>query len=546
MARSKNIAPVEDQQARVENLFEKWKWNPRIFVEEALYAPYNEKNGTNFRLSNQQIAAYEELRKLVTAKVQLEFSIGKLMEERFPVGGPNPTPEQMQQLTDDAMLTLSEKEREYARKIGISIQAGKGTGKDAWAAGAIIWFQLLFKGSFIPCIAPSAHQLEDIIWGEINKWLSTSLVSHLMVWQAQKIFTKEGEGKDWKVIPRTANPKADLTTQAATLSGLHARYMMVLFDEADAITEPVYTALDSTLTNIVNFALLIFNPTRNTGYAIETQQSNRWIHLHQNAEESELVSRESLQVKKDKCDGDTNANYYRVYVKGLPPVAEDGALLPWDWIRDAIEREITLAPEEQRTAGLDVGGGGDPSVLCYGTGDVIEGFIKNGSPSSIEVGMWGGQKMEDLDIVASAVDIIGLGNGTYHELRRLSKRVYPFDSRSTARNKDRFHNRRAEVCWNIREKFQAGTISIPNHPDFIAELSVIKYDEESGKVKILGKKQIRKDLGGSSSDYFDSFMQRESLSAFSFRKSKEDEQDVDYRQKRRRPADHGVRNWMTA
>lgn len=543
MARHKDIVPVQDPQERVASLFESWKWNPRKFVEEAILAPFNQANGTNYRLSNQQAEAYEELRKLVTAKVQLETAIGKLITEKFPTSGPNPTPEQMQQLTDEGMSTLSEKEQEYARKIGISIQAGKGTGKDAFAAGAIIWFQLFFKGAFIPCIAPSAHQLEDIIWGEINKWLSTSLVSHLIVWQAQKIFTKEGEGKDWKVIPRTANPKADLTTQAATLSGLHARYMMVLFDEADAIPEPVYTALDSTLTNIVNFVLLIYNPTRNTGYAIETQKSNRWIKLHQNAEESELVSRESIQVKKDRCNGDTNANYYRVYVKGLPPIAEDGALIPWDWIQDAIEREIKVADEEQRTAGLDVGGGGDPSVICYGRGDLVEGFFKNSSPSSIEVGLWGAQKMDDMDIVASAVDIIGLGNGTYNEMRLLGKRVYPFDARGTARNKDRFFNRRAEVCWTAREKFQNGTISIPNNPEFIAELSVLKYDEESGKVKIGGKKQIRRDLGGSSSDYFDAFMQRLSLNNGAFRKPKEDRYEKAYnRQHERR--DDSAYAWM--
>ena len=66
-------------------------------------------------------------------------------------------------------------------------------------------------------------------------------------------------------------------------------------------------------------------------------------------------------------------------------------------------------------------------------------------------------------------------------------------------NTEMFQNKRAEMFWNLREEFRKGRISIPNDIDLKNQLSVIKYDhDEKGRIFIMKKKDIKKELGGGS------------------------------------------------
>ena len=65
--------------------------------------------------------------------------------------------------------TLSGEEKAYAKKVGISIMAGMGVGKDFFASVAILWMLCCFPRPIIPCTAPTAHQLRDVLWREIQK-----------------------------------------------------------------------------------------------------------------------------------------------------------------------------------------------------------------------------------------------------------------------------------------------------------------------------------------------------------------------------------------
>ena len=57
----------------------------------------------------------------------------------------------------------------------ISIRSGHGTGKSTLFAWIILWALVCFWDVKIPVTAPTAHQLEDIIWPEVTKWHSRML-----------------------------------------------------------------------------------------------------------------------------------------------------------------------------------------------------------------------------------------------------------------------------------------------------------------------------------------------------------------------------------
>lgn len=448
-----------------------WMKDPVKFVNEALSFPRR-----GYKLSKQQEEGLRELGDLAMAK--------------YRASNKDPA----------AQAALSDRDKELARKIGISIMAGRGVGKDGFAAMAILWFLCCFSHSFIPCTAPTEKQLKSILWSEIHKWHRDSDLEKWgwLEFQSEKIYHIGGnKGKEWFAFPKTANVKGSYEEQAETLSGMHEDNMMFVVDEASGLPDAVFKPIEGTMTGKCNIALMIFNPTRAHGFAVESHRRFRedWITLHWNAEDSELVSRESIERMAKKYGRDSNA--YRITVLGLPPSSANNELIPWDWVMDAVDRDITPHDDDPLFAGLDVGAGGDPSAIVHRRGGKVEEINEFSSKNTMEVTGWAVGEVAQKEDDAIAIDVVGLGNGVYNrmvEVRRGHYRVFPVDARRTPRNKERFLNVRAELYWKLREQFEQGTISIPNDAALIAELSTIRYEpaKSDGRLKIESKLDMKK------------------------------------------------------
>ena len=396
---------------------------------------------------------------------------------------------------------LTSEEETLSKKIGVSVMSGKGNGKDACTAWVILWFLCCFPRALIPCTAPTAHQLRDVLWREINKWRlgenpnDPPLIRDWITWQTDKIFFTPAEGKEWYAIGRTANPKASEAEVAETLSGLHEDFMMVVGDEAAAIHELVFRDLEGTMTRKCNFMLLIFNPTRETGYALETQSKYRskWMCLHWNSEDSELVTRESIKIKEQKYGRDSN--FFRVTVLGLPPLVSSDTLIPFPWAMDAVERDVSPLAEDVCIAGVDVGAGGDPSIYMLRRGPVVYMPKQEETPESeVLTGKLLGH-IYDTQPRYVFVDKIGVGWGIYGNLKsRIRNKdisIIGVNVSELASTQDRFHKLRDQLCWRVREAFEGREISIPNDPLLIGELTTIKFTEPNGKIKIESKKEMK-------------------------------------------------------
>jgi hypothetical protein len=90
-----------------------------------------------------------------------------------------------------------------------------------------IWWKLeCFDFSKVPCTAPSAVQLRDILWAEIAKWYRHSLEIaresglpplSMMFEITQDKVAARGAPKEWFAVARTARPE-----QPDALQGFHA------------------------------------------------------------------------------------------------------------------------------------------------------------------------------------------------------------------------------------------------------------------------------------------------------------------------------------
>ena len=318
--------------------------------------------------------------------------------------------------------------------------------------------------------------------------------------QAEKLFLKEVKGEGWFTEAVTINTKQTAEEQADAIAGRHEDYMLVVVDEACGIADNVFKKLERTLTSKLNLMLLIFNPTKTSGYAIESQNDARFIALRWNAEDSELVTREQIEAMEEKYGRDSNP--FRISVLGLPPITETDAFLPLDWIEEAVNASDRPPDNEPVITSLDCGAGGDKSILLKRQGGYVFPLQRRSTPESSDLIGWAWNNSSESDVLI--VDKKGPGwavFGRLHELRGKDKVTKPYDGSMTSSNKNRWHNVRDEAHSILRDRFESRTISIPDDKDLIFMLMALKgkYDS-NGAIHIIEKAKVKKILGKSSDE----------------------------------------------
>ncbi len=450
------------------DVLDRWEKSPELFVRECI----------GVSPSVQQCEGLEAVRKLSLAKRKAHKG-----------------------------LPLTGEEKELAGKMGISIRSGHGTGKDAWLAWVLLWLLTCFPYPKGLVTAPTSDQLRIVLWSEISKWIrksgearesGKSLLTENFVWQTERVFAKEKEAsKEWFVAARTANVKGTKEEQGEALAGLHAPFMVLAADEASGLPYGVFSPLEGAMTQEMNFAILIGQMTRSSGYFYDTHFKDRsmWICLHWNSEESELVDPQ-YPLRMAKKYGKTS-NMYRIRVLGNPPLAEPDTLIPFDLIMNAVDRDLGDR-QEPTIMGIDVARYGDDKsiILTRKSNEVID--IRDYKKIDLaELEAWAEIAIIDHHPDSVNVDIIGYGAGLYDRLkikfREIMKGITVSEKPSTD---EKYHRLRDELWWKLRERFEAGTISIPNDDELIGELSAIKWKPAelavTGKIKVESKGDLRK------------------------------------------------------
>jgi hypothetical protein len=187
-------------------------------------------------------------------------------------------------------------------------------------------------------------------------------------------------------------------------------------------------------------------------------------------------------------------------------------LVPWDWLLNATERDLTPAPDDPLALGVDVARFGDDlSVIVAGHGPVIESIHDYTKLDGVDIAHWTEAHFTDLwdrqQEYGVGIDIIGVGASVYDTLNRYTsiQRLYPVNVAETASDETRFHSLRDEILWNVREEFEHGLVKIPYHTELMHEANGVKYAiEPSGKIKVESKKDMKK-RGMASPNFLDAY-----------------------------------------
>lgn len=436
------------------------------------------RDAFRFKFSNQQKQFFIELSKMVNAK--------RKRDEGKPM-----TPAEV----------------EYSKKRGISIMSGKGTGKDAATSIAVFWFHLLFN-SRVYLVAPSRDNLKSSLLAEMGKWLSEKMpdgsdrciVKNLYNFMSETCYLKDDpdKGKSWYVRSCTAGPNTPADKQLEVLAGKHHRYQAFFVTEASGVPDPVFSPIDTTFTDPVNFMILIWNPTRRSGFAYDThfgKEREYWITLHWSAEESDMVSPDQIEYLRKKYGKDSPE--YRVSVLGLPPEADPGSVIPYEWVFEAACKDKPppeLVNDYPVVFGVDVANQGeDKSVILVRQGPVVHEIVEYQHLDTVELAHWVMRTANMWEPAAIFIETNGLGVGVYDHLRRFGQPNVRSVNVARAPTSEKYQRVRDELWFRCREKFQAGELFIPRDQKLISELSTPKYEvKERGRIKVESKLELRR------------------------------------------------------
>jgi len=393
--------------------------------------------------------------------------------------------------------------------------------------------------AFVVTSAPTASQVKAILWREIRRAHTRGKLAGRT--NKTEWYLPVGDKEELVAFgrkPDEYNPDA--------FQGIHALFVLVIFDEGNGIRGPLWEAADSLIANDNSKIVVTGNPDDPSGEFFEASKpgsgcavvefsafdtpnftgepipehlsqllightyveekrrkwASNWIWVDRDGQPCEPAHGVRCVPPEGARSEDTNP-YWQSKILGLfPEHADSGGLIPISWIRAAQTR--TLKPEGANHLGQDVGAGGDASTVAHRRGGVVRIINEDHNPDTMQTcGLLIGF-LKSKNASLAKVDMIGIGRGIADRAKELKQPViginvgeapWPAECFDIEEGMDPegFMNLRAQLYWWLRMLFEKGLIDIDAFDDDLAgELVEIRYKRlSSGKIQIESKGEAK-------------------------------------------------------
>lgn len=420
-----------------------------------------------------------------------------------------------------------------------NVRSAHSTGKSHIASRIVAWWEDVHppEDTFIVTTAPSTNQVRGILWRYI-KSLHTKM--------GLDGYITGGDVPEWKlpgdVLVGWGRKPADLTNaeQAATVfQGIHAKYLLVILDEAGGVPEWLWNAVNTLVSDEAGRGrvLAIGNPDDPTShFARIAAPGSKWHQIQIKAYDSpnfigdprytgsKVMARSDRLLPEDVTGmlvgprfvedaesdwGEDSPLFISKVLAEFPDVSDD-ALIPINWLRAAVERDLSGEMiSEVGKAAMDVArSGNDETTLGHDRGGVFRILRhKRGIGDTMKACGWLSLFHEAHPAVPIIVDADGLGAGVYDRAVELGLPVSAFHAGRRAFRPRKFKNRRSEQWWALRKLFEDGLVDIDRDDLALqAQLTGIRWDEDSAGRILVERKDDMKARGLPSPDRADTLM----------------------------------------
>lgn len=371
----------------------------------------------------------------------------------------------------------------------VAVRSGHGTGKSTALAIAALWFLSTREDALVPCTAPTAHQLQDVLWREMRRLMSRMPEDERARFQvtSDRIQLKGSTGM---IVARTARPE-----NPDALQGFHAPEILFVIDEAAGVNDAVFEVARGALSTSSARVALAGNPTRLSGYFHAAFHVSRdsWVRLKFSCLDSPLVSPD--YVRDIATEYGKDSDMYRVRVQGDFPKAGLFNLIPLEQVDMAMQKRLPEGSQNHapRIFGIDpawLGMDRSAGVLRQGMSARVLFAVRGADTSRLAELV--ARKAEELLPDAIFVDQTGVGAGVYDQLKRTRHPVTGISFSQSPLESERFVNRRAEMWWRLREWMEQGP-ALEAAQDLRDDLIAPEYFlTATGKVQLESKDSMRK------------------------------------------------------
>ncbi len=391
-------------------------------------------------------------------------------------------------------------------KMRIALKACAGPGKTAvLAIAGLNWLSCYgrrednLKGA---AVSTTSDNLKDNLWPEFAFWMDRSeFIKREFVWTKSRIH--------WRVKPeqrfisaRSWSKSASPEEQGRTLSGLHARFVLVLIDESGDIPPPVLRAGEQSLSN-VEWGKIVQagNPSSHAGmlYEADTKLADQWygIAITGDPDDPKRSPRVDIEWARQQIAEYGRENpWVMTFILGKFPPTSVNSLLGPDEVDVAMKRRLRLEAYSwaQKRLGVDCARFGDDRTCIYPRQGLFVGhpdIMRNKRGHEIAARVMAA-KMKWGSEVELVDDTGGWGAGTIDALLLGGVTAMPVNFSSAATD-PHFFNIRSEMHWKLAQGVKTG-LWLPNRPSLKKELVTPVYWYEKGKIRVEEKEQIKKRL----------------------------------------------------
>ena len=258
-------------------------------------------------------------------------------------------------------------EKLFARRR-MAVRSPHGAGKTSLAAWVVLYGLATFMGDYkIVTTASAWRQLSHFLWPEIAKWYRHA------------DWSKAGCRPELlKLSARTANGEAFAvaSNQPDLIEGAHASTLLYVLDEAKAIPDATWDAVEGAFATGQCYALAISTPGAQAGRFWQLHHRDKgyedWSIRHVTLTEGIQAGRISAAWAQDrKRQWGEQSPIYQARVLGEFPVQESDRAIALRWVE--LARAVSQEPAGPVKMGIDwAAGGANETVATWGCGPVIQ------------------------------------------------------------------------------------------------------------------------------------------------------------------------------
>lgn len=383
--------------------------------------------------------------------------------------------------------------------------SGHGIGKTAQTSWVILWAMSTRPHLSGVVTANTTSQLSTKTWRELAFWHKLLINAHWFKWSATK-FAHTDHPETWFVA---AVPNTEHNSEA--FAGLHARYKIIIYDEASGIPDKIWEVTEGAMTDPRSIWLAYGNPTRNTGRFVDCFTTDtRWNRRQVDSRTCKMTNKAELEewVKTYGEDSD----FVRVRVRGVFPRAGSMQFIATDVFDACLVRELPMEVWMHMpiVIGVDVARFGvDQSVIAIRQGRKLHELRKFRELDTMQLCIEIIRAIKEYKPQHIFVDGVGVGAGVVDRLRMLNYEVIEVNAGEKPYEDKLYYNKRVEMGDRMRKWLKGADMSCClNDPDTRKAFIGIEYGFSdtrtvNGETIRLERKADMKKRGLQSPDEFD-------------------------------------------